>query len=37
VGIMQEGKILEQGSHEDLMQRPKGAYRSLINQQQQAI
>lgn len=37
IAVLQEGKILEQGSHSTLMQRPKGAYRALINQQQQAL
>lgn len=36
IAVLQEGKILEQGNHDDLMQRPRGAYRALINQQQQA-
>ena len=36
IAVLQEGKILEQGSHDDLMRRPRGAYRALISQQQQS-
>lgn len=37
IAVLQDGRILEQGSHDILMQRPRGAYRALVNQQQRAI
>lgn len=37
IAVLQEGKILEQGNHDELMQRPNGAYLALINQQRQAV
>ena len=37
IAVLQEGKILEQGSHNVLVQQPRGAYRALVNQQQRAI
>ena len=37
IAVLQDGKILEQGSHDVLMQRSKGAYRALVNQQQRAL
>lgn len=34
IAVLQEGQILEQGSHEELVQKQGGAYRALISQQQ---
>ena len=34
IAVVQQGKLLEQGSHEQLMARPGGAYASLVRHQQ---
>ena len=36
IAVVQQGKIVEQGSHSQLMQVPMGAYASLVRHQQQA-
>jgi ABC-type multidrug transport system fused ATPase/permease subunit len=36
IAVVRQGEIVEQGSHEQLMQVPSGAYASLIKHQQQA-
>ena len=36
IAVVQQGKIVEQGSHDQLMQLPFGAYASLVKHQQQA-
>lgn len=36
IAVVQQGKIVEQGSHAQLMQNPLGAYASLVKHQQQA-
>ena len=36
IAVVQQGKIVEQGSHNQLMQNPIGAYASLVRHQQQA-
>ena len=36
IAVVQQGKIVEQGSHDQLMQNPIGAYASLVKHQQQA-
>ena len=35
IAVVQQGEIVEQGSHNQLMQVPSGAYASLIKHQQQ--
>ncbi len=30
IAVVQQGQILEQGTHDELMQRPNGAYASLV-------
>ncbi|KAF0917205.1 hypothetical protein E2562_017110 [Oryza meyeriana var. granulata] len=34
ISVLQHGKLLEQGSHEELMKKPEGAYSQLINLQE---
>ena len=34
IAVVQQGKLLEQGTHEALMARPGGAYASLVRHQQ---
>lgn len=36
IAVVQQGKIVEQGSHDELMQNTFGAYASLVKHQQQA-
>ena len=36
IAVVQQGKIVEQGSHNQLMLIPMGAYASLVRHQQQA-
>ena len=36
IAVVQQGKVVEQGSHDQLMQIPFGAYASLVRHQQQA-
>lgn len=36
IAVVQQGKIVEQGSHNQLMQNPLGVYASLVKHQQQA-
>ena len=36
IAVVQQGKIVEQGSHNQLMQNSIGAYASLVKHQQQA-
>lgn len=33
--VIQEGRVVEQGSHDELVQRPDGAYSLLIDRQMQ--
>ena len=35
ISVLQEGKIIEQGSHQHLIENKKGAYHKLVNLQQQ--
>ena len=34
--VIDEGRVVEQGSHDELIQRPDGAYSMLINRQMEA-
>lgn len=34
--VVQDGVVIEQGSHEDLIENPKGAYSTLIRRQMKA-
>lgn len=34
--VMQDGKVVEQGNHADLIQNPEGPYSSLIRRQMNA-
>ena len=36
IAVVQQGKIVEQGSHDQLMRNAIGAYASLVRHQQQA-
>ena len=36
IAVVQQGQVVEQGSHDQLMRNPAGAYASLIRHQQQA-
>lgn len=31
--VVQDGRVVEQGSHDDLLANPNGAYRALISRQ----
>jgi len=35
IAVVQQGKVVEQGSHDELMRIPFGAYASLVRHQQQ--
>ena len=34
--VVQEGRVVEQGNHDDLIKKPKGAYTTLISRQMRA-
>ena len=34
--VVKEGQVVEQGSHDDLIQNPEGAYTALIRRQMEA-
>jgi len=35
--VMRDGVAVEEGKHEELLQRPDGAYRALVKLQQQQV
>lgn len=35
--VMRDGVAVEEGKHEELLQRPNGAYRALVKLQQQQV